>query len=170
MKKALFAVVCLLVLSGCSELSQLDGKSKKGQTNLAGSWSITATNGVNQNSSAFNVNLVSSPCTVDQSGMTFTVSESTCVIADNPAGQGSVTASGDFMYPPQGVLLGASGNPAPSNAAVTLLFVEADGQGNIAVFGASGTISGGSVRGSWKCDPKTPVCSSLSGTFDGSQN
>jgi hypothetical protein len=170
MKKVLFVVVCLMLLTGCSELSQLEGKSKKGQTSLAGSWTITATNGVNANSSVFNVNLVSSPCTVKQSGMTFTIEEATCVIADNPVGQGSITGTGNFMYPPQGVLLGAQSNPAPQSTAVSLIFVEADGSGNIAVFDGNGQIASGSVSGSWTCDPQTPVCSALSGTFNGTQN
>jgi hypothetical protein len=95
-----------------------------------------------------------------------------CFIADDNTGQGSISGTGQFFYPPQGVLVGSSTNPIPSDstAAINLLFVEADRYGDVAVFDGNGSVSNGAITGTWACDPGTPVCTGVGGTFSGSQN
>jgi hypothetical protein len=167
--KALKAVCIALVvfLVGCGGGNN-SAVTPSGATSLEGSWTITATNGAN--AVTLNVTLVSSSCSVTQSGITFTVTGPACAVADNPGGQGSISGTGNFIYPPQGVLLGASADPVPSGSQFNLLFVEADNLGDIAVFSGSGTINSGSITGTFTCDLQTPVCTGDSGTFNGKHN
>jgi|HubBroStandDraft_6_1064221.scaffolds.fasta_scaffold00064_12 hypothetical protein len=171
MKKlfAPFAVFALLfvgtLLSSCGSSSKQSGPSS---TNIPGSWVITATE-AGGSSSIFDVTLVGSPCSVATPIGTFTVEGPACFIADDNTGQGSITGTGSFIYPPQGVLIGAPANPASANAAIDLLFAEADELGDAAVFGGTGTVSNGTITGAWSCNPDSPVCFGEGGTFSGTQ-
>jgi hypothetical protein len=95
-----------------------------------------------------------------------------CFIADNNTGQGSITGTGQFIYPPQGVLVGSSASAvsAGTSATIDLLFVEANQYGDVAVFDGNGTINNGTMTGTWVCNTNSPNCFGLSGTFSGSQN
>jgi hypothetical protein len=161
--------VCLQLMS-CSS-SSANGNSPNGSaspasTNIQAKWVITATE-VGGSTSTFNVSLVSSTCTVFTPIGTFNVQGPSCFIADDNTGQGSISGTGNFFYAPQGVLIGVSANPAPSGASVDLLFAEADQFGDAAVFGGNGTITNGTLTGNWSCNPNSPVCNGLSGTFSG---
>jgi hypothetical protein len=166
--KKLFAVLGLsfagvLLLSCGSSSTQ---KPSSTTTNIQGSWAITASE-AGGSSSVFSVTLVSSACSVATPIGTFTVQGPVCFIADNNTGQGSISGTGNFTYPPAGVLIGTAANPASANASIDLLFAEADQLGDAAVFGGTGTVSGGTLSGSWSCNVNSPVCFSLSGTFSG---
>jgi hypothetical protein len=165
---ALFDLLLVgMLLSSCgSNSSQQSGSNST--TNIQGSWAITAAE-AGGSGSVFHVTLVSSPCSVATPIGTFTVQGPTCFIADDNTGQGSISGSGSFIYPPQGVLIGVAANPASANAAIDLLFAEADQYGDAAVFGGTGTVSKGTITGNWSCNPDSPVCSGLSGTFSGTQ-
>jgi hypothetical protein len=136
-------------------------------TNIPGTWAITAVE--TGSSSVFNVTLISSPCSVPTPIGTFTVQGPACFIADDNTGQGSISGTGSFIYPPQGVLIGVASSPASVGASVDLLFAEADEFGDAAVFGGTGTVSNGTIAGSWSCNLYSPVCAGLSGTFSGTQ-
>lgn len=100
---------------------------------------------------------------------TFTVEGPACFIADNNTGQGSISGTGSFIYPPAAVLIGVAANPATANAPIDLLFAEADQFGDAAVFGGTGTVSNRTITGTWACNPNSPVRFGLSGTFSGTQ-
>lgn len=136
-------------------------------TNIEGTWVITAAE--EGSGSVFNVTLVSSPCSVVTPIGRFTVQGPACFIADNNTHQGSLSGTGSFIYPPQGVLIGVAADPASTDASMDLLFAEADQFGDAAVFGGTGTVSNGTIAGSWSCNLDSPVCSGLSGTFSGTQ-
>jgi len=156
-----FLLAFLLFIVGC-------GSSSKGPTSIQGSWTIVASNGAG-GSTTFQASVVSSPCTVTTPIGTFTVAGPTCFIADNNTGQGSITGTGQFIFPPVGALVGVPVDPAPAGSALNLLFVEADQSGNAAVFGGNGTVTGNKMTGTWACDPSSPNCSGLSGTFSGNK-
>lgn len=163
----LFTITLGAVLIGCAV-------TKNGTTtSLSGNWLITADQtagavGDVGSSGTYQVSFVSSACNVSTPVGTVTVPGPTCFIADNDTGQGSVSAAGGSgMYPPQSVLIGTS--PARSNAPVDGFLVEADQSGNAAVFFVTGTVSNGTMTGTWSCNPTTPVCSGMSGTFSGTR-
>jgi hypothetical protein len=176
MKQARLAVLVVLSLGfgGCGGGSDT---GSSGSTSLAGNWTITANQANSTSSSVFQVALVSSACSVSTPIGTFTVQGPSCFIADDNSGQGSITGTGSFIYPPQGVLLGATVSPVPSGqtASINLLFVEADQFGDAAVFSGTGTVTSASgsgtaaLSGNWECASNSPACVGLSGTFSGTQ-
>jgi hypothetical protein len=175
--RKVFAFIILATLAlaiGCGGASQADNK---GTISLGGNWTITA-NEAGSSPTVFTVNLVTSSCSVNTDIGTFTVTNGsgslTCFIADNQTGQGSISTSGSYLYPPQGVLVGDATDPlATSGTATTpiaLLFVEADSSGDYAVFNGNGSFSNsGTLSGTWTCNSGTPVCSGMSGTFTGTK-
>ncbi len=60
-------------------------------------------------------------------------------------------------------------NPVAAGATFNLLFVAADGNGNVVEFTGSGTVTNGTLTGTGSCSPSTPMCQGLSGTFSGNQ-
>jgi hypothetical protein len=113
-----------MLLSSCgSSNRQQPSPNSNSTTNIEGSWTITATETGGSNS-VFNVALVSSACSVATPIGTFTVQGPACFIADDDTGQGSISGTGNFFYPPAGVLLGVPSNPASPNASIDLLFAK----------------------------------------------
>jgi len=162
---AIVILVLLIALAiGCS--SGQNGAN----TSALGSWSIVTTENGGSNGT-LQVSLVSSACSVSTPVGAFTVQGPSCFIADDNTGQGTISGSGNFFYPPQGVLVGVPYNPIPANnsATVDVLFVEADQFGDIAVFNGSGTVTNGSLTGTWTCNADSPACAGLSGTFSGTK-
>jgi hypothetical protein len=169
MKKLISVFVLLFVgilLISCGSSSSGSQQGNSTSTNIQGTWAITATE-PGAAGSVFNVTLVSSPCSVATPIGTFTVQGPACFIADDNTGQGSISGTGSFIYPPAGVLIGVPANPASINASIDLLFAEADQFGDAAVFGGTGTVSNGTITGTWACNPASPVCFGLGGTFSG---
>jgi hypothetical protein len=140
---------------------------------IQGSWTIATASA--SGDSTLQVSLVSSTCSVTTPIGTFTVhlpDQQVCFIADSNTGQGSIGGVGAFIYPPQGVLVGVPSNPIypGTNYLLNLLFVEANQFGDFAVFDGTGSVNAdGTMIGTFICDPGTPVCSGISGTFSGSQ-
>jgi len=166
MKKA-FACLIILFLVGCGVgNNQQTTPGQSVTTNLIGSWSITTTSSTGLNAT-LTVSLVSSACSVDTPICSFTVTGPACVLADDNTGQGSISGSGNFIYPPQGVLIGTAADPASQNAAINFLFAEADTLGDAAVFQGTGTVGSGTISGNWSCNPQSPICAGESGTFSG---
>jgi hypothetical protein len=168
-------LLCLaLVLAGCGGGSSNSSTPTSQPLEISGSWTINA-----QGGSTLTATLVSSPCQVSTPIGTFsvytdsslTVLATTCFIADDNTGQGSISGTGQFFYPPQGVLLGVQSDPIPANGSGPIggLFVEADSFGDYAIFNANGTAqaSAKSISGSFACNPASFSCAGVSGTFTG---
>ncbi len=170
--KAILALVLSSLMAfaiGCGSSSNASVSPNQ----LVGSWSITTTDGVNGTSGTIQATLIAatvgqnSNCVVtavNGSGGTsvFTVQGSSCALADNQTGQGAISGTGYFFYPPVGVLVGETGNQ------LDLIFVEGSGN-SYAVFNATGTMANGAMSGSWTCNLETPICAGLSGTFSGAK-
>jgi hypothetical protein len=171
MKGLGLVVILTFVLVACGSGSKSSPSATNINTQLSGSWTITATES-GSTDSVFSVNLVSSQCSVSTPVGTFTVQGPSCVIADDNTGQGSISGTGQFIYPPQGVLVGATAGSIAANASapIDLLFVEANQYGDVAVFNGNGTVTNGSMTGTWVCNVDSPSCSGLNGTFSGNQN
>jgi hypothetical protein len=167
MRKLFVILASLSVVMSLSSCGSSSSGNSTSTTKMQGKWTITATG--TSSSSVFSATLVSSPCSVATPIGTFTVVEPVCFIADDNTGQGSISGTGTFIYPPQGVLIGVPANPASGNASLELLFAEADQFGDAAVFGGTGTVSNGTITGTWSCNPSSPACLGLSGTFSGKQ-
>lgn len=161
-------LVVAALLASCGSSSSSSGSGSQTTTAFAGNWIITATE-TGTSGSVFTVTLVSSPCSVATPIGTFTVTGPTCFIADDNSGQGSISGSGSFFYPPQGVLLGAAVSPASNNSSIDLLFAEADSFGDAAVFSGLGAVSSNTITGSWSCNVNSPICLGRSGTFSGTR-
>ena len=166
----LLAVIATVGCGGGSKNSTGGNGQNGTSTSIHGAWTIVATE-VGTPNSTFQVTLVSSACSVATPIGTFTVQGPTCFIADDGTGQGSISGTGNFIYPPQGVLIGIASSPVPANtsATVDLLFAEADRLGDAAVFSANGTVINGTMSGTWVCNPNSPVCAGESGTFTGTK-
>jgi hypothetical protein len=159
MKKYLY--LCpLLLLIGCGGGNNNQSGSTPQTTQLVGNWTVVASSP--EGNATLTANLVPSACTVMQSNITFEIGGdgiNACVLADNLSGQGSVIGTGSFLYPPQGMLFGASANPAPLSGQMQFLFAEADAFGNIAAFqGIATNTTSNTITGTYTCDAQTPVC------------
>ena len=171
MKRFTLILVLTIFAASCGGNPKSISPAVASSMQIPGAWTISATE-VGSSASVFSVTLVSSQCSVATPVGTFTVQGPSCFIADDNTGQGAISGSGQFIYPPQGVLVGSPTNPVPANTTtpIDLLFVEADQFGDVAVFNGGGTTINGAMTGTWVCNPNSPVCSGLSGTFSGSQN
>ncbi len=167
-------LLCLpFALAGCGGGSS-SGSSSSQALEVSGAWTINVAGG-----NTLNVTLVPSPCQVSTPIGTFsvytdsslTVLATTCFIADDNTGQGSISGTGQFFYPPVGVLLGVQSDPIRANGSGPIggVFVEADSFGDYAIFNANGTAqsSGKSISGSFACNPVSTNCAGISGTFSG---
>ncbi|MGA8428215.1 MAG: hypothetical protein WB729_00225 [Candidatus Sulfotelmatobacter sp.] len=155
MKKVVLVMLLAVVSVACGGTPK-SNSTPDASTQISGAWTITA-NEAGSGTSVFSVNLVASQCSVSTPVGTFSVLGPDCFIADDNTGQGSISGTGQFLYPPQGVLVGSSTNAIFSNTttAMDLLFVEADQFGDIAVFSGNGSIANGTMSGSWACNPNS---------------
>jgi hypothetical protein len=170
MKRCALIVAAAVISVACGGSPKSESASS---TQIPGAWAWTITsNEVGLSANALSVTLVASQCSLSTPVGTFTVEGPICFTADDDTRQGSISGTGQFLYPPQSLLVGSSTNPLPSNttATIDLLFVEEDQYGDVAVFNGNGSISNGVATGTWACNPSSPACSGLSGTFSGSQN
>lgn len=147
------------------------GSNGTSGTQIPGSWTITA-NELSSVGNVFSVTLVSSQCSVVAGDEVFTVQGPSCFIADDSTGQGSISVSGQLVYPAQGVLVGAPTNPVPADTSesINLVFVEADEYGDLSIFNGNGSVENGTMSGTWVCSTYSPACAGLSGTFSGMRN
>jgi hypothetical protein len=75
-------------------------------------------------------------------------------------------ASGGVL--PLTFTIGVPANPAPNGSTFNIQYAEAD---NAIVWqmDGTGTINNGTASGTWVCDPSTPACSGITGTFRATQ-
>jgi hypothetical protein len=172
LRSLLPALLLSILLVGCGSGSKSQGGNGQNgtATSIHGNWSIVNTES-GQTASTLQVTLVSSSCSVSTPVGTFTVQGPNCFIADDNTGEGSISGTGNFIYPPQGVLIGIPASPVPANqtASIDLLFVEADQFGDAAVFNGNGTVTNGAMTGTFDCNANSPVCSGISGSFSGTK-
>jgi hypothetical protein len=156
----------MIAWTGCG--ANNSAKPSQPPVPLAGTWAITVVqNGTTLNTlKAVLVEETSPPCTVAP-GTISMQGLGGCYLADNSTGRGSVSGTGSFIYPPEGVLIGQAPFSANNPVALTIFFIEKDTIGNVAEFDANGTLTASGMSGTWTCDPMSTVCSGMSGTFSG---
>jgi hypothetical protein len=168
--KRIFVLILILIslafAAACSSSSKNAGGGSTATTSMAGTWAVAGSLGSQQG--AYQVTLVSSPCSVSTPVGTFAVQGPVCFIANNNSGQGAITGTGSTETG-NGVLVGVSANPVPAAGTFSLVFVSADSHGNIAEFTGNGTVTNGTLTGTGACSSSTPICQGLSGTFSGKQ-
>jgi hypothetical protein len=166
MKPVLILILIAFAL-GCNSATNPGGGSNTG-TSMQGTWTVTGSLSPQGGPVTYQVMLVSSPCSVTTPVGTFSVQGPVCFVANNNSGQGSISGgSTSSKSAGQGVLVGVAANPVPAGATFNLVFVAADGNGNIVEFSGSGTVNNGTLKGTGSCSTTTPMCQGLSGTFSG---
>ena len=98
--------------------------------------------------------------------------DESCFIADSDAGEGTISGTGSFIYPPQVILVGIRSPPNSPSELQFVLIEAAQGatkNDQFAVFDGTGTITNSTMTGTWSCDVSFPVCSGMSGTFSGTK-
>lgn len=68
--------------------------------------------------------------------------------------------------------LGVPTNPVPNGSTFNIQYAEADGDATSPEYyqmDGTGTINNGTASGTWVCDPSTPECSGITGTFTATQ-
>jgi hypothetical protein len=165
--KSILILLAMVFGAGCNSGTNMSGESG---TSMAGTWTVSGTLGSQGGSVSYQVQLVSSPCSVTTPVGSFSVVGPVCFIANNNSGQGSITGgSTSPKSAGQGVLVGVAANPVPDEGAFNLLFVAGDANGNVVEFAGSGTVNSGALKGSGTCSASTPICQSLSATFSGTR-
>src|SRR5437870_8898157 len=165
MKRTLILIFLVLV-AGCKSAKNAESRSG---TSMQGTWTVTGNLGSQGGSGTYQLELVSSPCSVTTPVGVFSVQGPVCFIANNNTGQGSISGTGlpsSSKNTGQGVLIGVPSNPVPADATFNLLFVS-DKNGNVVEFTGSGTVATGTITGTGSCSPSTPMCQGVSGTFSG---
>jgi hypothetical protein len=174
--------ILIVVAAGCNSAKNGGGGSVPSGTSMQGSWTVTATatstgsvgsqctNGV-CGPGTYQVEMVSSPCSVTTPVGTFSVQGPVCFIANNNSGQGNISGTGllsSSSNKGQGVLIGVASEPVPGGATLNLVFVAANNSGFVE-FKGSGTVTNGTMTGTGSCSSNTPVCEGVSGTFSGTK-
>ena len=176
--------VLFLALAGCSGggSGSASGSGSSG-TSMAGTWTVTGTGScsgsscgydLGTGSGTYTVILSASPCTVSSPLGSFSVSGSTCFIANNYATNGSI--SGTYSNPGYGpitlakksgvgLLVGVPSNPVPDNSTVNLVFVSTVYGAAFAEFTGTGTIAGGKLSGTGTCSTASPICKGATASF-----
>jgi hypothetical protein len=161
-----------LMLAG---LGMLDcGSSKQASTAPTiptsaptGSWVITSidNSGYSNTLQAKFVSILCEPVMLP-TGIRLIPVGTSCSLADNLTGQGSISAtSGYFIGSPQILVLGV-GAPPTNDSALDFGFVQADAHGDLEEKLGKGTYIGTTITGTWQCEVGVSSrCFGLSGTF-----
>jgi len=160
-------LILIVFAAGCNSAKNAGGGSG---TSMQGTWTVTGNLGSQGGSGTYQLELVSSPCSVTTPVGVFSVQGPVCFIANNNTGQGSISGTGlpsSSKNTGQGVLIGVASNPVPADATFSLLFVAGDKNGNVVEFTGSGTVANGTMTGTGSCSPSTPMCQGVTGTFSG---
>jgi hypothetical protein len=111
------------------------------------------------------------PCTLDWGDLDISVQGPACFGAGDDVGSLSWTgevASTSAIF----LLAGVEQNPIPNGSSIDFLYVEAAGESQlpVAITGA-GTVSAGTVSGTWQCTTQamSPYYCTGNGTFSGTQ-
>ena len=186
-------MVVLVVLAGIAGCNSGGGSTNTGSTSgagttsMAGTWTVTGTgtcSGTNcgydagSATATYSVILSASPCTVSTPLGSFSVSGSTCFIANNNATNGAITGTYTGVYGGKpngpitlsknsgvGVLVGVPSNPVPDNSTVNLVFVSTVNKTSYAEFTGTGTIAAGKLTGTGTCSTATAICAGSSVSF-----
>jgi hypothetical protein len=167
--KPILISILIVFAAGCNSANNTASGSG---TTIQGTWTATGTvasvrdTTPQSESGPYQVKFVSSPCSVTTPVGMFSVQGPVCFIANNNAVQGSISGPGiSSTSTGQGVLIGVPSNPAPANAAFSLLFVAGDGNGKLVEFTGTGTVDNGMMTGTGSCSSSTPMCQGASATF-----
>lgn len=168
------AAACCLTLGSCGGSSNSGSGGTAAQPlEVSGNWTATAANGGSIGS--LTLDLVPSPCDVtlpDGSNLVSPAPYSTCFIAETAGGggQGSLSFTGAFLYPPEAVFIGIQTDPVPANGSEAFVGILLETSGLFPVFfDLNGTIQAStkSVSGSFACDQNSLSCIGISGTLTG---
>ena len=180
--KRILILGLIVFVAGCNSAKNAGDGSAPSGTSMVGLWNVTATatstgsvgsqcsNGV-CGPGTYQVQLVSSPCSVTTPVGTFSVQGPACFTANNNSAQGNISGTGlpsSLSNKGQGVLIGVPSDPVPVGATLNLVFVAANTSG-FAEFTGSGTVTNGTMTGTGSCSSKTPVCQGVTGTFSGTK-
>jgi hypothetical protein len=161
--------VSALLLAATALVACGSGASSKPASAVTGNWSITlntqATNppGTTFLPGIFIVTLVPGLCSLPTGLGAFTAIGSNCSTTDGTGG--SLSGTGEFFGSPEDIVVGTS-----SSGQVNVLFVEASPCcGSPLVYNGNGTISNGSISGTWACASDLLLCSGFFGTFTGTK-
>src|SRR5437870_13565387 len=157
MKRTLILIFLVLV-AGCKSAKNAESRSG---TSMQGTWTVTGNLGSQGGSGTYQLELVSSPCSVTTPVGVFSVQGPVCFIANNNTGQGSISGTGlpsSSKNTGQGVLIGVPSNPVSNNATFNLLFVAGDAKGEVVEFTGTGTVTNGTMTGTGSCSSSTPLC------------
>jgi hypothetical protein len=80
-------------------------------------------------------------------------------------GSGSAGSNG---VEPLTFTIGVPTNPAPNGSTFNIQYAEAD-NATVWQMDGTGTVNNGTASGTWVCDPSTPACSGITGTFTATQ-
>jgi hypothetical protein len=165
--KRILILALIAFAAGCNSTNNAGGGTG---TSIQGMWAVTgtATFGSQIGSGTYQVQLVSSPCSVTTPAGTFSVQGPVCFIANNNSAQGSISGTGlpvSSKNNGQGILVGVASNPVPANAPINLLFVVGESNGTVLEFTGSATVANGTITGTGSCSTTTPLCQGATGTF-----
>jgi hypothetical protein len=170
--KHILILILTVFAAGCNSATNAGGGSGTAPqgTTMQGTWTATGNLGSQGGPATYQVKLVSSSCSVTTPVGTFSVQGPVCFTANNNNGEGSISGgSTSSQSAGQGVLIGVTTNPVPTNAAFNLVFVAGAANGNFVEFSGSGTVGDGTLTGTGSCSSATPVCQGVSATFSGTQ-
>lgn len=171
-------MVLVLIITGCGSKSGLTPENNS--TTMANhGWTITTTTSTNQ-SNVITVSMVpngtaipNSPGQVTSCNWLYTVVGPTCFTAIPAQGVGSLVST-DSSIQPLALIMGVPSDPVPSGTNINFVFVENYNtllMSNYWVLRGTGTITKGSITGTWECDVVDTIgCAGVSGTFSGKQN
>src|ERR1700691_326901 len=150
--KCSMILMLMVFATGCNSTRNLGP-----ETTIQGTWTATGNLGTQSGARTYQVALVSSPCSVTTPVGTFSLQGPACFIANNNAGQGSISGAGiPSSSKGQGVLIGVPANPVPPGGTFNLVFVDGDQNGDFVEFTGSGTISNGTMTGTGSWSSNTP--------------
>lgn len=86
----------------------------------------------------------------------------TNITSSNGSGNGSGVEPLTFT-------IGVPTNPVPNGSTFNIQYAESDSSYGLWQMDGTGTVNNGTASGTWVCDPSTPACSGMHGTFTAAQ-
>ncbi len=82
--------------------------------------------------------------------------------------QNITSSNGTTGVLPLNFIIGVQTNPVPNASTFNIQYAEQD-DSSLWQMDGTGTINNGTASGTWVCDPSTPACSGITGTFTATQ-